>query len=47
VRATSFSETWTQHDPELDDRQFFPPDQRRGLSGERQAPIQSQPPASH
>ncbi|HEX5102705.1 MAG TPA: hypothetical protein VFV87_02780 [Pirellulaceae bacterium] len=38
VRATSFTETWTQHDPELDDRQYFPVNLRRGLIGERAGP---------
>jgi len=35
VRATSFYETWTQYDPELEDRQLFPPERRRGLTGDR------------
>jgi hypothetical protein len=34
VRATSLRETWTQFDPELDDRQLFPAHERRGLAGE-------------
>jgi hypothetical protein len=38
IRARSFRETWTQHDPELDDRQLLPPEQRRGLAGDRQPP---------
>ena len=41
VRATSLRETWTQHDPELDDRQFFPVHERRGLAGERSPPLPS------
>jgi hypothetical protein len=35
VRARSFRETWTQYDPEVADHQFVPPDQRRGLVGEK------------
>jgi hypothetical protein len=35
VRATSYRETWTQFDPELEDRQQFPPNRRRGLAGEQ------------
>ena len=35
VRALSFRETWTQYDPEVEDRLFVPPDQRRGLTGEK------------
>jgi hypothetical protein len=34
VRALSFRETWTQFDPEVEDRQFIPPDHRRGLASE-------------
>lgn len=36
VRAPSRSETWTQFDPELDDRQELPRSLRRKLSGEPQ-----------
>lgn len=35
VRATAYRETWTQHDPELDDRAEFPAHWRSGLTGER------------
>ncbi|HEX5102398.1 MAG TPA: hypothetical protein VFV87_01210, partial [Pirellulaceae bacterium] len=35
VHAPSFRETWTQHDPELEERQFLPVQLRRGLKGER------------
>ncbi len=35
VRAASFQETWTQFDPELEDRQFLSPERRRGLAGRR------------
>lgn len=35
VRAHSLRETWTQHDPELEDRQLLPAHERRGLRGER------------
>jgi hypothetical protein len=35
VRSTSFHETWTQYDPELEDRQLFPPERRRGLADQR------------
>ena len=38
VRATSFRETWTQHDPELEDREFLPVHERPGLAGERNVP---------
>ena len=38
VRATSFRETWTQHDPELEDREFLPVHERRGLAAERNMP---------
>ena len=41
VRATSFRESWTQHDPELEDRQFLPAHERRGLAGERTPPLAS------
>lgn len=32
VRATSFRESWTQHDPELAERTHLPKDQRRELT---------------
>jgi hypothetical protein len=32
IRAPSLRETWTQYDPELLDRQFLSPNQRRGLA---------------
>jgi hypothetical protein len=32
IRAPSLRETWTQYDPELLDRKFVSPDQRRGLA---------------
>ena len=35
VRATSFHETWTQYDPELEDRRLLAPDRRRGLTSEQ------------
>lgn len=38
VRTKSFRETWTQHDPELDDRQLLPAHERAGLTGERSPP---------
>jgi hypothetical protein len=48
IRATSFRETWTQHDPELDDRQFLPAHERRGLTGERKLPpTDSRPTTGH
>ena len=47
VRATSFHETWTQFDPELEDRQFLPPDRRRGLTGERTLSVPFGPPSGH
>ncbi len=31
VAAPMFRETWTLHDPEIDDREFLPKDQRKGL----------------
>ena len=31
IRAKQFRETWTFHDPEIEDRQLLPADQRRGL----------------
>lgn len=31
VHARSFDETWTQYDPELVDREYFPAEQRRKL----------------
>lgn len=41
IRGTSFRETWTQHDPELEDRAFLPAHERRGLTGERPPPLPS------
>jgi hypothetical protein len=38
VRSRSYRETWTQHDPELEDRQLLPAHERRGLTGERILP---------
>lgn len=38
VRAGSFSETWTQYDPELEDRESLPHHLRRHLSGETPIP---------
>ena len=32
VRSVSMRETWTQYDPELDNRQIFPTARRRGLT---------------
>lgn len=32
VKASTFIETWTFRDPELDDRQMFPKDERQGLN---------------
>lgn len=32
VRFTSFKETWTQYDPELENRSILPKEKRRGLS---------------
>lgn len=32
VQASVYRETWTQYDPEIDDRRLFAQDQRRGLS---------------
>lgn len=32
VRGRSFRQTWTQHDPELANRQRWPQSQRRGLT---------------
>jgi hypothetical protein len=40
VRAASFRETWTQHDPELAEREYLPKEHRRelrSLSGQRKA----------
>ncbi|MEQ8786119.1 MAG: hypothetical protein RIC55_07460 [Pirellulaceae bacterium] len=37
VHAASIRETWTQHDPELIDRQFVSPDRRRGLGRDDRA----------
>lgn len=34
VRSRSFVESWSQTDPESLDREFLPPPERRGLSGE-------------
>lgn len=34
VRALSYRESWTQHDPELEDRDLLPAHERRGLTGE-------------
>jgi hypothetical protein len=34
VRSGSIRETWTQFDPEVQDRDILPPHRRRGLSGE-------------
>lgn len=31
VRAASFRESWTQYDPELVEREYFPKEYRRGL----------------
>ncbi len=44
VRAPFFRETWTQFDPELDDRKIVPQHLRRGLLGEP-APKPVEPPA--
>lgn len=41
VRAAHHRVTWTQYDPELEDRQYFPQDRRRGL--EHEAISQSSP----
>lgn len=38
VRAPAMRETWTQHDPELENRERCPPHLRRGLKGERPCP---------
>jgi hypothetical protein len=40
VRAAGARDTWTQYDPELDDRQFLPQHARRGLAddGPRREP---------
>ena len=43
IRGQSLRETWTQHDPELDDRQFFPAHLRRGLRGDVQKVQATQP----
>jgi hypothetical protein len=32
VRAATFRETWTQHDPELVEREFLPKERRRELA---------------
>lgn len=32
VQAPSYRETWTQYDPEIDDRRYLPRSQRVGLS---------------
>ncbi|MDX1947290.1 MAG: hypothetical protein SFU86_17950 [Pirellulaceae bacterium] len=34
VTAATFHESWTQFDPEAEDRAYLPPAERRGLSGE-------------
>ena len=47
IRAPSLRETWTQYDPELEDRQFLPPDRRRGLAGEQQLTVPLGPPSGH
>ncbi len=31
IRAASFRETWTQHDPELLEREYLPKEERREL----------------
>lgn len=31
VRANNYRESWTQHDPELDERRIIPQERRRGL----------------
>jgi hypothetical protein len=31
VRCREITETWTQHDPEIEDREFFPEVMRRGI----------------
>lgn len=31
IRSPQFRETWTLHDPELEDRKTYPPELRRGL----------------
>lgn len=38
VRATTFHESWTQFDPEAEDRPQLPPPERRGLSFEFPVP---------
>ncbi len=35
VRANSYRESWTQHDPEFVDREWYCKEQRRGLSGDK------------
>lgn len=40
VRAPWFRETWTQYDPEVNDRRFFAQTLRRGLTGTcRDSPV--------
>jgi hypothetical protein len=45
VRAGSFDETWTMHDPETDNKKFTPFAERRGLRGEKPTPpfVREQP----
>jgi hypothetical protein len=45
VRAASFHESWTQYDPELEDRHFLPPDRRRGLAGEQKPSVHADLPS--
>jgi hypothetical protein len=47
VRATSYRETWTQYDPELEDRQFLVPNRRRGLASEPKLSVPFGPPSGH
>lgn len=35
ISASEFRETWTQHDPELAEREYLPKDQRRNLRSEK------------
>lgn len=35
VRSTYWRETWTQHDPELFDREIVPKDRRKGIGGQQ------------
>lgn len=35
VRCRSVAETWTQFDPEIEERKIIPPDSRPGLAGEK------------